>query len=506
MTEGPIAKERTSFLLGGRFSWANWMLQSIRRLEDVRNSRVSFCDITGKMYHAFSPNSRLSLSIYGSGDRLQFSDQYGYAWGTQLASLTWNRIVGTNWLFKTLVGTGRYRPELFEPTGLEAFRINNGIVYHQAQQSIRYVGFAGHKIQAGVDWVQYRGQDEELEPYEEGGLVVPFSIEKDMGNEFSIYIQDDWTITQKLGLSLGLRYAYFIKDADEQFQGLEPRMALRFKLNKTASIKASFDYRRQFIHQISNTTAPTPVDIWQVSTSFLPPQTAQNYSLGFFQNINQNRWETSAEVFYKDMQNLSTYKDFAQLLINPTISDALVSGIGRAWGLEARIGLRRGRWTGWINYTYSRSLLQVNNADPESTINRGEWFPANFDMPHAVSLVANSKLGKKSTFSLTGTYRTGRPYTALVASYEVGTVSVPHYSDRNAFRIPDYIRFDASLTIGSVLNTLEDKLVLSVYNLLARQNAFSIFYTRPERVFIPKPFKLSVLGAAFPSITYRLEF
>ncbi|MEZ4686840.1 MAG: TonB-dependent receptor [Bacteroidia bacterium] len=319
-------------------------------------------------------------------------------------------------------------------------------------------------------------------------------------------MQDDWSMSEKFGLSLGLRYGYFIKDADERFQGLEPRMALRYRLNKTASIKASFDYRRQYIHQISNTTAPTPVDIWQVSRDFLPPQAAQNYSFGFFQNINKNRWETSLELFYKDMQNLSTYKDFAQLLANPNLGDALVSGIGKAWGAEARIGLRRGRWTGWLSYTYSRSLLQVKHDDPESSINDGAWFPANFDIPHAFSLVANAKLGKKSTFSLTGTYRSGRPYTALVASYEVGTVSVPHYSDRNAYRIPDYIRLDASLTIGSFINTVDDKLVFSVYNLLARKNAFSVFYTRPERVLIPKPFKLSVLGAAFPSVTYRIAF
>ena len=506
MVEGPIVKDRTSFLLAGRVSWANWMLKSIQRLEDVRNSRASFWDLTGKLYHAFSPNSQLSLSLYGSGDELQFSDQYGYAWGSRLASLSWQRIAGTDWLFKTTVGSGQYRAELFEPTGLEAFRVSNGLNYHQAQQLVRFAGIANHKLQAGAEWIRYRGQDERLEPYEEGGLVAPLVLPKDKGNELSLYIQDDWTLSEKFGLSLGLRYGYFIKDADEHFQGLEPRMALRYKLNKTASFKASFDYRRQYIHQISNTTAPTPVDIWQVSTDFLPPQSAQNYSFGFFQNINKNRWETSLELFYKDMQNLSTYKDFAQLLANPNLGDALVSGIGRAWGAEARIGLRRGRWTGWLSYTFSRSLLQVRNEDPEASINQGAWFPANFDMPHALSLVANAKLGKTSTFSLTGTYRSGRPFTALVASYEVGTVSVPHYSDRNAYRIPDYVRLDASLTIGSFINTVDDKLVFSVYNVLARKNAFSVFYTRPERVLIPKPFKLSVLGAAFPSVSYRIEF
>ncbi|MEZ4686839.1 MAG: TonB-dependent receptor [Bacteroidia bacterium] len=178
MVEGPIFKDRTSFLLAGRVSWANWMLKSIHRLEDVRNSRASFHDLTGKLHHAFSSNSQLSLSLYDSGDELQFADQYGYAWGTRLASMSWQRIAGTDWLFKSMLGTGRYRAELYEPTGLEAFRISNGLVYHQAQQTVRYAGLANHKLQAGMEWIQYQGQDEELKPFEEGGLVVPLVYPK----------------------------------------------------------------------------------------------------------------------------------------------------------------------------------------------------------------------------------------------------------------------------------------------------------------------------------------
>lgn len=505
MTEAPIIKDKTSFLVAGRFSYANWLLSQVNN-DDVANSEVGFWDLTGKLHHDLNENSSLSLSVYGSGDNLQFSDRYGYSWNTQLASLHWKNIIGSNWLLSTMVGTGRYTAELFEPSGIESFRISNGLSYHQAKQTARYVGLKGHKLQGGIEWTYYVGQDEEVRPFEDGGLVLPRTLSKDRGQEFAAYVQDDWDITKKFGLSAGIRYSYFTTSTNNTFQGFEPRLALRYKVNKTASLKASFDLRRQYIHQISNTTAPTPVDLWQVSAEFLPPQVAENYSVGFFQNIKNNRWETSLEFFYKNMRNLTTYKDFTNLLGNPDLPQALVSGIGEAYGFESTINLKRGRWTGWLSYTFSRSLLQVDNTDPEATINGGSWFPANFDMPHSFTLVANAKMGQAGAFSLTTTYRSGRPYTALIASYEVGNISVPHYSDRNEFRIPDYMRVDVSITFGTFINTLNDKLVFSVYNLFARNNAFSVFYTRPDRVLIPKPFKLSVIGAAFPSVSYQVSF
>jgi hypothetical protein len=263
---------------------------------------------------------------------------------------------------------------------------------------------------------------------------------------------------------------------------------------------------RQYIHLISNTTSATPIDLWQVTNEYLPPQIADNYSLGYFINIKDNRWETSAEVFYKKMENLIEYKDFPSLFLNNHLETELLSGSGRAYGAELYIRRLKGKWTGWISYTYSQTELRVDSQNESESINDGNWYPSNYNKPHTFNLVLDRKLRAKGAFSFVLSYNTGRPLTAIESSYIVGGTVIPIYSDRNKYKIPNYLRVDISFTIGNIVKKIEDSLVFSVYNLFGRDNAYSVFYQRPaDNYFIPKPYKLSVLGAVLPSITYNFK-
>src|SRR5258705_9070257 len=207
------------------------------------------------------------------------------------------------------------------------------------------------------------------------------------------------------------------------------------------------------------------------------------------------------------MQHLVEYKDFPQLFLNHHIETELLSGQGRAYGGELYIRKLKGKWTGWASYTYSQSEVRVSSPFASESINGGSWFPSNYNKPHILSVVANRRLGQAGAFSFLFSYATGRPMTAIESNYRAGGTVVPIYSERNKYRIPDYIRVDFSLTLGSVIKKLDDSLVFSVYNLFGRDNAYSVFYQRPSSNYlIPKAYKLSVLGAPLPSLTYNFKF
>lgn len=531
---GPLIKEKTSFLLGGRWSYSGWILGLLRN-PTVRNSKASFYDLNAAVSQRIGTNNTVTLSLYSSYDNFRFSDQFGYNWGTRLLNLKWNSIITPNFLSSFSLIGGDYSSTLYEPSGVEGFELENGMRYYQAKQNFLFTGLNRHKINAGLEGFVYQGQPETIRPLDAFSVVKERSISKDRGREIAIYVNDEINLDEKLTLSLGLRYSFYQHygpkserqyaegqprqlrnvtglleygkgETIAQYHGPEPRAALKLQLSKNNSIKLSYNRMRQYVHLVSNSAAPTPIDIWQVSNAYLPPQMADNFSLGYYHNFQDNNWETALELYYKKSQNLVEYRDFAALLINDHLETELLGGEGSAYGGELTIRRTRGRWSGWLTYTYSRSLVRVAGVTADESVNNGDWFPAYYDQPHSLNFVARKKLAQKGAFAANFTYRSGRPFTALVASYESGTTSIPHFSDRNAYRIPDYMRLDLSFTGGTVFTKLDDDITLSFYNVLSRKNAYSIFYSRTEFFFIPKAFKLSVLGATFPALTYNVRF
>jgi hypothetical protein len=277
---------------------------------------------------------------------------------------------------------------------------------------------------------------------------------------------------------------------------------LRYRFTEASSVKLGYSRTAQFINQIFNSDSPTPNSQWQVSTNYIQPFRSHNVSLGYFRNFKDNLWETSLEVYGRYVDELFDFVDFADLIVNPQLETELVSGEGRSYGVELSIKKKSGKLNGWLSYTLSRSERQV------AEINQGEWYPSNFDKPHNGSLILNYQPNRRNTLTINFTYSTGRPTTPPVGNYitNAGLV-VPIYAERNQFRIPDYHRLDVAYTIGKGYKkdkVLQTSWTLSVYNVYARRNAFSVFFTQPG-LGQPKANKLAVLGAAIPSLTLNIE-
>lgn len=532
--EGPIVPNKTSVMVSGRASYANWFLRSVRD-PDVNKSSSVFNDYFLQVNHRFSETSYLDLSYYSTIDEFQFSDQFGYRWLNDALQLKYQALADRKASPAVSLSYGRFKTTFFDPSGIDASAVRNNMRYLQFKPFVNYSPTEKHEIVAGASFMAYLPEDEKRTGYN-GNQGIPFSsADKDQGVEFAAFIHDDFEVSEKFSVSAGIRYSRFVQlgadsiliyepgqplnlsnaidyqtygrgDAIASYQGWEPRISLRYSFFANQSIKVSYNRMYQYIQQISNTTAPTPIDLWQVSGKYIRPQIADNYAAGYFMNFEDNTWETSAEVFYKEMDNLIEYKDFPELFVNPHLETELVAARGRAYGLELFVRKLKGNWTGWLSYTYSQTRVQTTGEAAEEQINRGNWFPSNYNKPHTLNLVLNKAMNRQSSFALIFTYQSGRPLTALENNYMVNGTVVPIYSDRNRYSIPNYVRLDISFTIGRVFGSKNNSLVISIYNLLSRENAYSVFYRRPNSNFaIPKPFKLAVIGAAFPSITYNIK-
>ncbi len=533
--EGPIKTSKTSLLLAGRASYANWALKSVSD-PNVKKSLLSFYDAFASVNHRFSKNSTADVTYYTSKDFFQFSDQFGYTWDNSIVNAKWRSLSNRKASPVSSLSYGHFKNTLFDPSGIEASQLTNTLNYFQFKETVNYTPNEQHNIVAGIESVAYFPKPEVQVGYKGNPSIQQKQVDKNSGIEFSIFGNDDFIISENLSISAGLRYSHYthigsdtvfsyssqlpkstssITDTSyykkfesiKNFGGLEPRLSIRFNIASNQSFKASYNRMRQYIHQISNTTTPTPVDLWQVSNEYLPPQIADNFSFGYFLNHKDNVWETSAEVFYKNMQNLVEYKNFPQLFLNSHIETELLSGHGRAYGAELYVRKLKGKWTGWASYTYSQTQMQVASPFASESINDGAWYPSNYNKPHTLNIVTNRRTRNAGAFSFIFSYNTGRPFTAIESSYIVDGTVVPVYSERNKYNIPNYVRFDFSFTIGDIFDKIDDSLVFSVYNLFGRDNAYSIFYQRPaNNYFIPKAYKLSVLGSALPSLTYNFKF
>jgi hypothetical protein len=532
--EGPIVKDKTSFIIGGRVSYSDWILKTVKNL-DVQNSSASFYDLNANITHRFSSGGNMSLRYYQGHDYFRYSNQFGYDYTTQLLSFRWNSLLGKNWGSTFSATQGKYTSKLLDLDVTQAKQFSNGISYSQLKQNFLHTYKEVHALNLGAEANLYSSLPEKSQPLGTNSTTTSQQLKKGDGREFSLYANEEYTLNKVFSFSLGLRYSLFQSVGNDTvyqyqpglsrsvgsiidtlyyspnhvtqtYQGFEPRVSVRIGAGKNGAFKLAYNRNRQYIHLVSNTTAPTPTDIWQLSNSFFKPQIADNFSAGYFQNFTDNKYEFSAEVFYKSLTNIVDYKNSAQIILNRHLETDVLQGKGKYYGLELYIKKNTGYWKGWASYTYSRAFNQINGAVTEDKINNGSWYPSNYDKPHNFSLTASHYLGRIMTFGANLTYSTGRPITAIESYYYANEISVPVYSDRNKYRIPDYWRVDISITVNSVFKKIDDSLVFSVYNFFGRRNAYSIYYQEIYGQQTLHAYKLSVLGSALPSLTYNINF
>jgi len=528
--EGPVIKEKSSFLAGFRSTYSDWVLKAIN-VEEVKNSSASFYDANLKYTHRFNKKNTLTLSGYASQDDFVFNNEFGFDYATKMGQIALNSIFSDQAYNKFSVAASTYESTQTDLGDLTGADLNSDITYYKFKDILTYTLDNDMKLDMGISSILYKSLPGEQLPVGEFSQVIPKRLEEEQALESAVFVNTEYEVSPRLFINAGLRYSYYQFRGDKtvfqyiddnptvgaggiigsEIQGgtiasystLEPRASLRYRLNESASIKAGYSRTAQYINQIYNSDVPTPTNQFQLSTTYIAPQRSHNLSAGFFKNLDNNNVETSVEVFARKVDDAFDFRDFADLIVNDHIETELLAGEGRAAGLELSLKKKEGTINGWLSYTYSRSERRIEG------INDNEWYKSNFDKPHDVSLVLNYNPNQRHTITVNFNYSTGRPATPPLGSYVTDRgLPIPIFAKRNEVRIPDYHRMDIAYTIGqSYRKTAKFKTswTLSIYNVYGRRNAFSVFYTRGA-FNVPEANKLAILGSAFPALTFNFEF
>ncbi|MBK7870526.1 MAG: carboxypeptidase-like regulatory domain-containing protein [Saprospiraceae bacterium] len=528
--EGPVIPKKSSFIAGFRSSYSDWILRAVNNLE-VRNSSVFFYDANLRYTHRLNDKNTIILSGYASQDEFTYNQEFGFDYRTLSGQAIHKRIFSDQLFSQLSANFSRYESTQYDFTDIDAARLDNNIAYFKAQEHLTYTPSEDLQLDAGLSAIYYITEPGERNPHGDLSRIFAKTLEKERGLESAAFLNAEWSASAAFQISGGLRLGLYqflgektvfeyanpdfpnieeIIDTNfynkgkviASYASVEPRLSARYRLSPNISIKAGYSRTAQFINQIFNSDSPTPTSQFQLSTNYIEPTRSHNVSLGYFQNFKENLWETSLEIYGRSIDQLFDYKDFAELAVNEHIETELLSGVGRAYGMELSIKKNKGLFNGFLSYTMSRTERKIEG------INSGNWYPSNFDKPHDVSLVLNYQYNQRHTFTMNFTYGTGRPTTPPLGGYRTPNgLPVPIYTERNALRIPDYHRLDLAYTIGKGYKKdkkFKTSWTVSLYNVYGRKNAFSVFFTQTPFTSAQAN-QLSILGSIFPAITFNLE-
>lgn len=540
LAEGPIVKDKGSFLVAGRSSYAHLFL----KLADNNNSAY-FYDLNTKLNYKLNENNNLFLSGYFGRDVFSLNDQFINTYGNSVLNVRWNHLFN-NKLFSnaSFIYSDYYYGLTLDFIG---FNWESGIKNYNFKYDFKHYLSDNFKLFYGANAIYYDFNPGRIEPIDSDSGINERQLAKKHAFEPAIYIDAEQKLTDKLSVNYGLRYSMFYRlgketiniyannqpvtyDADlgiyekatpidtkyygknetiASFDNLEPRVAVAYTIDDNQSVKASYNRMSQYLHLISNTQSPTPLDVWAPSDNFLKPQILDQFAVGYFKNIKNGDYTLEVESFYKTVKNRLDYIDGADLIANEAIEQVLLSGKTRAYGLEVMVKKNVGDFSGWISYTLSRSEQLTEGRTPiETGINNGDWYKTGWDKTHNIYVTGSYKLNEKWSFGSIFTYQTGQPVTFPTAQYQYQGINVPVYGNRNEDNLPAYHRLDVSATLNPTKNKgrkWQGEWVFSVYNLYGRKNAASINFRQNQDTGSNEAVKLSIFGIV-PSVTYNFKF
>nr|WP_298995391.1 TonB-dependent receptor [uncultured Polaribacter sp.] len=542
LAEGPIEKEKSSFLIGGRASYAHLFLP----LFDNDNTAY-FYDLNSKVNYRFNEKNNLFLSTYFGKDVFGISDNFVNKYGNNVLNLRWNHLFSDK-LFSNL---SLIYSDYFYGLTLDfvGFEWDSGITNFNLKYDFKHYLNNTFTLNYGINNIYIKFNPGEIIPNRPDSGIQPEKLIDKYANEFAAYIDAEHRISDKLTLQYGLRFSNFTRlgqdelnvyanneaviynqqfkkyesatptgtesfsrsDVLASFNNFEPRFSLSYLLSDESSVKLSYNRMAQYLHLLSNTASPTPLDVWAPSGRFIKPQQLDQFAAGYFKSIKGGDYSLETEVFYKDIQNRIDYINGANLIANNEIETVILNGQARAYGLEVLLKKNEGNFKGWLAYTLSRSEQQTpgRNAN-EPGINQGKWYSTPFNKTHDLSLNASYELSKKWTFNANFLFQTGQPTNYPVGQYEVQGLNVPIFDDdrRNADRLPAYHRFDISATLTPEKNKnrkWQAEWVFGIYNLYGRQNAASINFRQNRETLRNEAIQTSIFGIV-PSVTYNFKF
>ena len=505
--EGPLVKGRTTFIAGARTTYSNWILNLLPQNSNYHGGRASFSDVNASVTHKINESNTLQGHFYWSRDRFSFSRDTTFRYANLNASLKWRSRISSRLNHTAVAGYDQYAASLENTLGenlKSGYRVDTQIRQAFAKSTFRYAVSDVHNLSFGGQATWYHLLPGEMNPLYENSLVAHTLLPAQDALEPSLFASDNWTVTSRLSLEGGIRLSGLLALHPAKFY-LHPefRLSGKYSLRDNLSVKAGFNTMTQHIHLISNTSSISPIDTWQLSTDRIRPQTGWQAASGLYWTVADGAVDLTLEAYYKRTLHQLDYRSGARLLMNENLADDLVETRGKAWGVELMARKTTGKLTGWISYTYARSMQQEMQDRGVETITGGAWYNAPHDKPHEIKFVGNYKFTHRYSVSANLEYATGRPVTLPVASFRYGGGYRLAYSLRNAHRIPDYFRLDLAVNIdpGHYLRQFSHmSFTIGVYNVTARKNAYSVYFT-PEGSYM-----LSVFACPIPYINLNLKF
>ena len=541
LAEGPIEKNKGAFLIGGRASYAHLFLP----LFDIDN-KAYFYDLNTKLNYKVNQNNSLFLSGYFGRDLFSLNESFVNIYGNSVLNVRWNHLFSDK-LFSnlSLIYSDYYYGLELDFVG---FKWNSGIQNFNLKYDFKYYLNDQVQINAGINNIYYGFNPGKIEPNNSDSGIITDQLTRKFANEAAAYVDIEHSLTDNLTVEYGLRFSNFVRLGQDEvnvyrdnqpvifdpflllykgadpinvqtdisrsetladFNNLEPRLAASYTINDDTSIKASYTRLVQYLHLLSNTSSPTPLDVWTPSGPFTKPQKLDQYALGFFKNFKEDTYTLETEVFYKDVQNRIDYIDGADLIANDAIEQVILNGEARAYGWELLLRKNSGKFKGWLAYTLSKSEQRTQGRNSRETgINLGQWYNTPYDKTHDISINASYELNAKWKFGTNFLFQTGQPTNFPVGQFEFQGIVVPTYGFRNEQRLPSYHRVDVSATLTPKMNKgrkWQSEWVFSVYNLYNRRNAASINFRQNQDTGTNEAVRTSIFGAV-PSVTYNFKF
>ena len=540
LVEGPIVKDKAAFLIGGRGSYAHLFLPLFNQ-----DNTAYFYDLNTKLSYNINDKNSIYLSGYFGRDVFGINESFVNTYGNSVGNFRWNHLFSDK-LFSnlSLIYSDYYYGLKLDFVG---FDWNSGIQNFNVKYDLKHYLSDKLQVNYGLNNIRYSFNPGKIAPSNINSGIVEAQLAKKYANEFAAYVDVEHDISKKLSLGYGVRFSNFIRlEQDEMnvyendnplffdptlfvyqakepietintsadgnlatFNNFEPRVSLSYSFNNSSSMKASYTRLAQYLHLLSNTSSPTPLDVWTPSGPFTKPQLLDQYALGFFKNLKDGDFSLETEVFYKDIQNRVDYIDGANLIANNAIESVILNGEARAYGLEFLLRKNEGKFQGWLAYTLSKSEQRTpGRTELETGINFGEWYNTPYDKTHDVSIFASYDVNDKWNFNANLVYQTGQPTNYPVGQFTFQNLTVPYYGLRNTERLPDYHRIDISATLTPRKNKnrkLQGEWVFSIYNLYSRKNAASINFRRNVDTGVNEAVRTSIFGIV-PAATYNFKF
>lgn len=531
--QGPIIKNQSSFIVSARRTYADIFIDPFIKDTPLEGTSYYFYDLNAKANYKFNDKNRLYLSAYFGRDVFDYTQQdAGFTikipWGNATTTLRWNHLFNNKLFMNVSAIYNDYNFAFQSDFDVFRFKLYSGVKDRNAKIDFDYFPVASHQIKFGANYTYHK-----FIPYSADGQIGDVSLATDSLNakfahEAAVYVQDEFDLSKKIKINIGLRGSYFAEvgpynqilyspfevpfdtvqfAANEiiaDYWGIDPRLNFRFGINKLSSVKGGITFSNQYIHLVTNSSSTLPTDLWVPSSPLIKPQRGLQIAAGYFRNFHQDDYETSVEVYYKKLWNQIEYGESSSIELSVDIENEFVFGEGEAYGVELFLNKKRGKLTGWIGYTFS----YTNRVFPE--INNGNPFPAKYDRRHDLEIIASYQLNERWNFAATFVYSTGQAITVPIGRYFIEGNLVNEYGDRNGFRMVPYHRMDiAAVYSFKIKKKFESTMDFSIYNLYSRLNPYFIYYDIDGDVAdgnLTVSAKQVSIFPITPSITWNFKF